>query len=136
MGLILLAAGALPQVATAPIADLYYAPGASPDEQASLVLLWQAAWGMLDALLVAGLLLLPIALLTLGVAMLRTPAFGKVYGWASVALGIAGATAALALLVDVSEIAAVVIFALIGFHVAVGWRVLRVSKRSLVGDPS
>lgn len=129
MGLILLAAGALPQVATAPIADLYHAPGATPAGQATLLLLWQATWGMLDALLVAGLLLLPVALFTLGVAMLRTPAFGKAYGWVSVTLGVAGAAAAGALLVDVSEIAAVVIFALIIFHVAVGWKVLRLSGR-------
>lgn len=136
MGLILLAAGALPQVATAAISDLYHAPGATPGDQATLLLLWQATWGMLDALLVAGLLLLPIALLTLGVAMLRTPAFGKGYGWMSVALGIAGTAAALALLIDVSEIAAVVIFALVGFHVAVGWKVLTLSKRGAMRDPS
>ncbi len=136
MGLILLAAGALPQVATAPISDLYHASGATPADQATLVLLWHATWGMLDALLVAGLLLLPIALLTLGVAMLRTPAFGKAHGWVSVTLGMAGAAAAGALLVEVSEIAAVVIFALIIFHVAVGWKLLRLSggpaTRSLV----
>lgn len=135
MGLILLAAGALPQVATAPIAGLYHAPGATPEDQATLVLLWQATQGMLDALLVAGLLLVPIGLVTLGVAMLRTPAFGKAYGWVSVTLGMAGAAAAGALLVDVSEIAAVVIFALIIFHVAVGWKVLRLAnRRALRGD--
>ena len=32
MGLVVLAAGALPQVATAPISDLYHAPGATPDD--------------------------------------------------------------------------------------------------------
>ena len=51
-------------------------------------------------------------------------------------LGIAGAAAALALLVDVSEIAAVVIFALMGFHVAVGWKVFKLSKRGAMRDPS
>jgi len=136
LGLILLAAGALPQIATAPISDAYHAPGATPADQATLLLLWQATWGMLDALLVAGLLLLPVALFTLGVAMLRTPAFGKAYGWVSVTLGVAGAAAAGALLVDVSEIAAVVIFALIGFHVAVGWKVLRLSNRRAPRDHS
>ncbi len=136
MGLILLAAGALPTVATMPIADLYHAPGATPDDQATLILLWQASWGMLEALLVVGLLLLPVALLTLGVAMLRTPAFGKGYGWVSVALGIAGTAAALSLMVDVSTIAAVVILALLGFHVVVGWKVLRLSNRRAVGGGS
>jgi len=136
MGLILLAAGALPTVATVPIADLYHAPGATPDDQATLILLWQASWGMLEALLVVGLLLLPVALLTLGVAMLRTPAFGKGYGWVSVALGIAGTAAALSLMVDVSTIAAVVILALLGFHVVVGWKVLRLSNRRAVATAS
>lgn len=87
-------------------------------------------------MLVAGLVLLPIALLTLGVAMLRTPAFAKGYGWMSVARGIAGAAAALALLVDVTETAAMVIFALVGFHVAVGWKVLRLSNRRAGGGDS
>jgi len=109
MGLILLAAGAVPQVAKAPISDLFHAPGATPGDQATLVLLWQATEGMLDALLVAGLLLLPLGLIALGVAMLRSPAFGKTYGWLSVMLGVAGIAAACALLVDVSDIAVVVI---------------------------
>lgn len=129
MGLILLAAGALPTVATVPIADLYHAPGATPSDQATLLLLWQATWGMLEALLVVGLLLLPVALLTLGAAMLGSPAFGKGYGWVSMALGVAGTAAALSLMVDVSMLAAVVILALIGFHVVVGWKVLRLSNR-------
>jgi hypothetical protein len=127
MGLIVLAAGALPQVARAPISDLYHAPGATPEDQATLVLMWQATQGMLDALLVAGLLLLPIGLLALGVAMLRAPAFGKGYGWVSVTLGVAGVAAACALVVDVSEIAVVVILALTIFHLALGWKVLRLS---------
>jgi len=69
---------------------------------------------------VAGLLLLPFGLIALGVAMLRSPAFGKTYGWLSVMLGVAGIAAACALLVDVSEIAVVVILALIVFHLALG----------------
>jgi len=69
-------------------------------------------------------------------ASIRTAGLTKDYGWMSVAFGIAGAAAALALLVDVSEIAAVVIFALIGFHVAVGWKVLRLSNRRAVGGDS
>jgi len=127
MGLILLAAGAVPQVAKAPISDLFHAPGATPGDQATLVLLWQATEGMLDALLVAGPLLLPLGLIALGVAMLRSPAFGKTYGWLSVMLGVAGIAAACALLVDVSDIAVVVILALIVFHLALGWKVLRLS---------
>jgi len=85
---------------------------------------------MLDALLVSGLLLLPIGIVALGVAMLGTPTFGRAYGWVSILLGVAGTTAAAALLVEVSEIAVVVIFALIVFHLSVGGKLIRLSRES------
>lgn len=91
------------------------------------MLLWQATQGVLDALLVTGLLLLPISLIALGVAMLRSPAFGKGYGWLSTTLGMAGLVAALALVVEVSDIAVVVIFASTVFHITVGWKTYRLS---------
>lgn len=132
MGLIVLAAGALPQVVRAPISDLYHAPGATLEEQATLAVVWLATQGMLNALLLAGLLLLPLALLLFGAAMLRTPAFGKRYGRTSVTLGAVGAAAAVAAVVGVSDIATVVILGLIVFHVAVGWKLVRLSgARSL-----
>jgi hypothetical protein len=128
-GLVVLAAGALPHVATAPISDLYHAPGATPADRATLVLLWQAIQGIFDALLVAGLVLLPIGLIALGAAMLGAPAFGKGFGGVSLALGAAGAVAATVLLVDPrSPIAVVGVLALIVFHLVLGWRVYRLSK--------
>ena len=84
LGIVVLAAGALPHVATARISDLYHAPGASPQDRATLVLLWQATQGMFDALFVVGMLLLPVGLIALGVAMLGSPAFGRGFGGASV----------------------------------------------------
>jgi hypothetical protein len=135
MGLVVLAAGALPQVARTPISDLYHAPGATPEDQATLVLLWQAAQGIFDALLVTGLLLLPIGLLMLGVAMLGAPAFGRGYGWVSVSLGVAGVAAAVAVVIDPGSIIAVVgILALIVFHIALGWKVYSLSKGPYVGS--
>ena len=132
MGLVVLAAGALPQVAKAPISSLYHARGATPEDQATLALLWQATTGMLEALLVTGLLLLPLALLMFGAAMLRTPTFGKRYGWFSVTLGMVGTAAAVATVGGASEVAVVGILALIVFHLAVGWKLVRLSgARSL-----
>lgn len=40
LGLALLAAGALPHVASAPLSDLYQAPGATAQDQATLALVW------------------------------------------------------------------------------------------------
>jgi hypothetical protein len=129
LGLVVLAAGALPHVVQARISDLYHAPGATPEDQATLVLLWQATQGIFDALLIVGLVLLPIGLIALGVAMLRTPAFGKGFGGVSVVLGVLGVVAATVLLVDPhSPIAVVGVFALIVFHLVLGWKVYRLSR--------
>lgn len=128
-GLVVLAAGALPHVATAPISDLYHAPGATPENQTALVLIWQATQGIFDALLIAGLVILPIGLIALGMGMLRTPAFGNGFGGLSVLLGVAGVVAGIVLLADpLSPIAAVGIFALIIFHLVLGWKVYSLSR--------
>nr|MBA2453474.1 DUF4386 family protein [Chloroflexia bacterium] len=76
LGLVMLIAGALPHVATAPLSDLYHAPGATAEDQASLVLMWEATQGIFNALLITGLVILPVGHITLGLAMLKSPAFG------------------------------------------------------------
>ena len=129
VGLGVLAAGALPHVATAPISDLYHAPGAIPQEQAALVLLWQATEGIFDALFGVGLLLVPIGFVALGVAMLGTPTFGKGFGGVSVMLGVVGVVAATVLVVDpLSPSAFVGVLALIVFHLVVGWKLYTLSR--------
>jgi hypothetical protein len=129
LGLVVLAAGALPHVAQARISDLYHAPGATPEDQATLVLLWQATQGIFDALLIVGLVLLPIGLIALGVTMLGASAFGKGFGGVSVVLGVFGVVAASILLVDPhSPIAVVGVFALIIFHFVLGWKLYRLSR--------
>jgi hypothetical protein len=129
LGLVVLAAGALPHVATAPLSDLYHAPGTSPEDKADLVLLWHATQGIFDALLIAGLVLLPIGLLGLGTAMLGAPAFGKRFGGATMGLGVIGVIAAAVLLIDpLSPIAALGFFALIAFHLVLGWKTYRLSR--------
>jgi len=128
VGLGVLAAGALPHIAQTPISDLYHAPGATPEEQATLVFLWEASQGMFDALFVVGLILVPIGLIALGIAMLRTPAFGQGFGGISVALGLAGVVAASVLLVDsASPVAFVGVLALIVFHLVLGWKTYKLS---------
>ena len=129
VGLGVLAAGALPHVATAPISDLYHAAGATPEDQTALVFIWQATQGIFDALLFVGLAMLTVALIALGVAMFGTPAFGKRFGGLSVGLGAIGVVAAAAVLIDPqSSLAAVGVFALIIFNLAVGWKVYALSR--------
>ena len=129
MGLVVLAAGALPHAATVSLAGLYHAPAASVQDQAALVVAWQTTQAIFNALLVTGLVLLPIGVLFLGLAIRATPEFGKGYGWAAITLGLIGAMAGVALLVDPLSLVAVVgLFALITFHLVVGLRVVRLSR--------
>lgn len=134
MSVVMLAAGALPHVVTAPVSDLYHAPGTTPDERASLVLAWEASQGVIDSLLVVGLVIAPLGLLLLGAAMLRTPTYGRGVGRATIGLGAVGAVAAVVILaVPESPVAAAGIVALIAFHLVVGWRTLRVPARGTDG---
>jgi len=128
LGLVVLAAGALPHVATAPISDLYHAPGATSQDQATLVLVWQAAQGIFDALLVTGLVISPMGLVALGAAMPGAPGFGKRMGRTTVALGAIGLAAACALLVGASPLAVVGVLALVVFHLVVGRKVHKLAK--------
>ncbi len=100
VGLGVMAAGALTHVVEVRLSDLYHAPGATPEDQASLVALWEMTEGLFDALLIAGLVILPIALISLGIAMLGSAAFGRGFGGLGVALGVVESVAAIGLLID------------------------------------
>lgn len=128
LGLVLLAAGALPHVATAPLSDLYHAPGATLQDQATLVLLWHGVHAMFNALLYTGLVILPLGLIALGKAMLGAPDYGKRISGTTLALGVAGLAAAAAVLVGVTDMAGIGVVALIGFHLAVGWKTHRLAR--------
>src|ERR671912_962860 len=129
VGLAVLAAGALPHVAQALISDLYHAPRATPEDQATLVLVWQASQGIFDALFGVGLLLVPIGYIALGVAMLGAEVIGNGFGGVSVVVGVVGVVAASVLLVDPLSLSAFVgVLALIVFHLVVGWKVYSLSR--------
>jgi hypothetical protein len=129
VGLTILAAGALPHVVTTRLSDLYHAPGATPQDQATVALLWQANQGLFDALLASGLFLLPLGLVALGVAMLRAPAFGRRFAAATVALGVAALGGASAFILDPrTAIVAVGFLALIVFNLVLGWKAFRLAN--------
>jgi hypothetical protein len=132
LGLGVLAVEALQHIAQAPIASLYHTAGVTPDEQTTLVFLWQATQGILDAMFITGLVLLPLSLILLGIAMLRTPTFGKRFGGMSMVLGAAGVIAAGLLVVDSGSVpgATIGVFVLVGFNLVLGWKVFRLSRVS------
>jgi hypothetical protein len=80
VGLSVLAAGAIPHVVTSRLSDLYHADNATADDRATLVLLWQANQAMFDALLLVGLLVMPVGVILLGFAMSRDPPSARLPG--------------------------------------------------------
>ena len=134
VGLVVLAAGGLTVVAFAPISELYHAPGATSEEQATLVLLWQATQGIFNELDTVGLLLMTISFIVFGVAMLGAPAFGKGFGGASVVIGVVGVAGISFIAVDsLSSIALVggflgAILSLVIFPLLLGWKVYSLSR--------
>ncbi len=131
LGLAVLMVGALPHVAHAPLSDLYHAPGATPVDKATIALVWQATWGIFDAILYVGFLVVPIGLAALGVAMLGASAFGKGFGGASVVLGVVGFVAAVLQMIDPSSmIGAGSFLAIVVFYIVLGWKVYRLSRAS------
>jgi len=128
VGLVVLAAGALPNVAFAAISDLYHAPGATPEEQATLVLMWQATQGIFNETDTVGFLLMAIGFIVLGVAMLGSPAFGKRFGGVSVVLGVAVVVGMSIFGVDSDLIFPFVLIAFIIFPLLFGWKLYSLSK--------
>jgi hypothetical protein len=129
LGLVVYMVGALPHVAHALLSDLYHAPGATAGDQATLALLWQATWGIFDAMLYVGFFVVPTGLIALGLAMLGAPAFGKGFGGVSILLGVVGLVAAVLQMVDPSSmIGAGSYFACLIFYIVLGWRVFSLSR--------
>ena len=129
VGLVAMVISTTPHVAHAPLSDLYHAPGATPADQATLALLWQATRGIFNAMLYVGFFVVPIGLIILGVGMLGTPAFGKGFGGVSVVLGVVGLVAAVLQMVDPSSaIGAGSYFACLIFYFVLGWKVYSLSR--------
>lgn len=128
LGLATLAVGALPHLAFATISDLYRAPGTTPEDQATLVLLWQSTQGMYNESDTVGILLMAIGFIVLGVAMLRAPTFGKGWGWVSAGLGMAVVVGASIIGVHSVLVLPFVLIAFIILPLLVGWKVYRVSS--------
>lgn len=100
-----------------------------PQDQTTLVLLWHGIAAMFDALLFAGLVILPLGLIALGTAMLGAPGYGTRIGRTTVALGVTGLAAATAVVLGVpAAMGALGVFALIGFHLILGRNTLKLAR--------
>jgi hypothetical protein len=129
VGLGVLAAGALPHAASVALSDAYHLATATDVERAALAATWAGNQATMTMLLVTGLAIVPVGVVGLGAAMLRSPAFGRAIGWSTVGLGGVGAVVAVVLLLDPgSPTAALGFFALIAFQLVAGWRLYALSR--------
>ncbi len=81
------------QIAFDPLSNLYNAPGATASTQATVALMWQATQGIFNQFDVAATLLLSTGLIVLGLAMIKSRTFGKVFGGMCAAFGVAQTSA-------------------------------------------
>lgn len=124
LGAAVLAAGALLNVATATMSQAYQQ--AAEADRSVVVLAWQAAQGVMDALLVTGALLLPAAVVLVGIALCRGPS--PILGRGAVVVGTAGTLAAIGAAAGLpSTLVAVSILGTLTFHLVAGIRWLRLS---------
>jgi hypothetical protein len=116
------------QFAFDPISNLYHAPGATPADQATLALIWQATQGMFNEFDVAATLLLSTGLVVLGVAMIRAPAFGKVFGGLSIGFGAAQTLGISLFSTNSAAYAPFALLAFLIFPVLFGWKLYSLSR--------
>jgi hypothetical protein len=128
LGVVVQLAGGLPPVVFGRISDLYHASGATPVDQASLVLLWQLAQAMFNETDTVGFILWNVGYVILGLAMFKAPSFGKVFGGISAALGVADLIGISLVAVDSASFALFGILAFIIFPIVYGWKVYSLSR--------
>jgi hypothetical protein len=91
--------------------------------------MWQEILGIIDLTTYVGFFVIPIGILILGVGMLKSPAFGKGYGGASIALGVIGFVAALLQIADPASMFGIgSYFAFIIFFLVLGWKLFSISR--------
>src|SRR5215831_7971339 len=91
LGIANLLVGAITYVAFDPISQLYHASGANGVDQRTLVIAWQATQGVFNETDTVGFLLMSVGFIILGLGMLRTPTFGRIFGTMTIVLGLVGA---------------------------------------------
>ena len=110
-----------------PLSNLYHAPSATPEAQATVVLLWDATQGIIHTFAFMGSLFLMISYIILGLAMLGAPAFGRRFGGMSITLGLVGTIGVVASLFVFETIGLMFIVNLI-FLPLIGWKVYSLSR--------
>lgn len=131
-GVLMLAAGGLPSVAFAHLADVYQAPGATAQDQATLVLVSQGVQAIFNETDTIGGILLATAFVLLGIAMRANSAFGKLLGAAVILLALVALTGIFVISVaqdNPNDYAFVIVILIL--PVILGWTLYKLSTKPM-----
>ncbi len=128
LSLAAVAVQAVPRVVFGGISNLYHAPGATPQDQTTLGLIWQSTQDIFNELDTAAVIFQTIGYILFGIAMLRNPAFGKRIGGVVIVLALAGLVGLYLLGIDSLLYAPLGLFVLIVLPIFLGWKVYSLSK--------
>jgi hypothetical protein len=128
LGLAVLALEMVPRVAFSRISDLYHAPGASLQDQATLALVWETTQGLFAEFDTAATIFLTAGYVLLGIAMLRSPAFGNRFGGITMMLGLIGLVGVGVLGISSIFFAGIGLFVLIVIPVVLGLKIYGLSR--------
>jgi hypothetical protein len=120
--------------AFAPLSDLYLAPGASPETQATITVLWDATQGITRTFFFVGALFMVMGFIVLGGVMLRNPDYGRRLGGVSIILGVVGILGVIASLFIPGSIGVqlmgIAVFSDIIFLPIFGWKIYRLASHN------
>jgi hypothetical protein len=116
------------QFAFDPLSNLYHASGATPADQHTITLIWQATQGMFNQFDTSATLLISAGFIVLGVTMFRVQAFGKIFGGLSAAFGVAQIVAINLFSTNSVAYAPFALLAFLVFPVLFGWKLYSLSK--------
>lgn len=129
VGLVPMIASATPHVAHVPLAEIYHAGEVSMEAREAITVMWQGTWGLFNAPLYIGFVVVPVGILLLGIGMFGSSAFGRGLKWLSIVMGGAGLIAGVLQMIDPASPAGIVSYlVLIIFGFVAGGKVRRLSK--------
>jgi hypothetical protein len=116
------------QFAFDPLSNLYHASGATPADQHSITLIWQATQGMFNQFDTSATILISAGFIVLGVTMFKVQAFGKIFGGLSAAFGAAQIVAINLFSTNSAAYAPFALLAFLIFPILFGWKLYALSS--------
>jgi hypothetical protein len=116
------------QFAFDPLSNLYHSSGATPTDQHTITLIWQATQGMFNQFDTSATILISGGFIVLGVTMFRVQTFGKILGGLSVAFGAAQILAINLFSTNSAAYAPFALLAFLIFPILFGWKLYSLSK--------